>query len=474
MAGHIPEEPLKIGLDPQYFVDDYLVDNRWGNKQSRDMVLPVYHQAQKFEGNPVIDNEGGYLSVVRDAETGHFKMWYQVWYADLTEEGEFEGSNYAIAYAESDDGLKWTRPKLGLHEWNGDRNNNVVWKGVTGARASGPQILRVPEKDRRGYRYILTYRTSGAGKGVGGIRVVGSQDGIHWESENDTLLHTVPSDTLNGIVYDERREEYVMYCRAKDRYRRFKGSLMDTGASRRISRMSHPKLWEAWDGEPQTILNPDELDAENDFHAFYGMPAQYHAGIYWGFLWVFRFNDYLYTELATSRDGYDFDRAVVRQKLIELGEPGSWDEYMIFASPDWVEMGDEWWIYYAGWNGPHGTRERDPGMGLAKIRKGGFVSLRGPASGGGVVTRRMIWPGGGLKVNCDASEGEFAVRVSTANRDVLEGFDYKDCEPFSGDNTEHEVTWTSGRTLNELAGQEIRLEFSLTSADLYSFQATGP
>ena len=102
--------------------------------------------------------------------------------------------------------------------------------------------------------------------------------------------------------------------------------------------MSHTHLWEAWPTQPQTVLNPDALDAVDNFNAFYGMSARYHAGIYWCTLWVFRFNDNIYTELVTSRNGLDFNRAPIRQPLIPLGDEGQWDSYMIFASPDWVEV----------------------------------------------------------------------------------------------------------------------------------------
>ena len=48
---------------------------------------------------------------------------------------------------------------------------------------------------------------------------------------------------------------------------------------------------------------PDEVDAAREFNYFYGMPVHHHAGIYWGFLWVFQMNDPIHTELVTSRDG---------------------------------------------------------------------------------------------------------------------------------------------------------------------------
>ena len=465
----VPEEPVEIGFEPQYFVDDYIVDNRWGHKQRNQMVLRRFHQPRKHR-SPIIAETGGYVCAQRDRQTGKFKLWYQTSYVDLFANGKVRKAYYAIAYAESDDGIKWSLPNLGLHEWKGSKDNNVVWKGPTGARASGQQILTVPDKDRRGHRYIMVYRTGGNDPTNSGIRVIGSQDGIHWDRKSDTFLHLVHSDTNNGIVYDERANRYVMFCRAKDRYRRGKGDMIDTGASRRISRMSHDELWEAWPTQPRTILNPDALDAVDNFNAFYGMPAKYHAGIYWCSLWVFRFNDHIYTELVTSRNGFDFERAPIRQPLIPFGREGSWDSYMIFASPDWVEVGDEWWIYYAGWDGPHGTPIRNPGIGLARIRKGGFVSLRGPKNGGGVVTRQLIWPGGDLYVNSDASDGELNVRISGDKRNPVSGFDYSDRPAIATDSIAHKITW-GNRSLNDLKGQTIRIEFSLRDADLFGFEA---
>ena len=32
-------------------------------------------------------------------------------------------------YAESRDGIHWTKPELGLFEFNGSKQNNIVWDG---------------------------------------------------------------------------------------------------------------------------------------------------------------------------------------------------------------------------------------------------------------------------------------------------------------------------------------------------------
>lgn len=463
IAQPLPDEPVEIGNEPQFVFDNHVIDNHWAIRYKREAVERVFHQPAKYPGNPVIAGEGGYVTVLRDEPSGKFQLWYQTWVASGV---KGMSGRYAIAYAESKDGVRWELPRLGLHEWKGSKENNIVWTGHDGKRGSQVYMLDVPEKDRRGYRFVMLY---GGGKGS---HLVGSHDGIHWDRSSVTRVAAMHSDTQNAIVYDPRRKEYVMFCRPKHIYRTFQGGVIDTGASRRVARMASKELWALWESEPQTILVPDEKDAETNFNFFYGMPVRYHAGLYWGFLWPFKMNSDIDTELAWSRDGVQFHRLPSRPKLIERGKEGSWDDGMVFSGSQWVEVGDEWWMYYAGWDGPHGTPERTPGIGLVKLRKEGFISMHGPTGGGVLCTRKIQWPGGQLLVNADAQKGELRVRVSDARRKVLPGFDYADCETFTGDSVAHTIRW-KGKSIDSLAGQVIRLEIYLKDADLYTFRATG-
>jgi len=462
-------EPVEIGRRVQFFMDDHIVDNRWSLKPKTEEVVRAFHAPEKHAANPVIAGQGGYVSAVREPDTGLVRLWYQI--ARWTGE-DGRGADYAIAYAESKDGVTFERPEFNLVEWQGTKANNVVWRGPSGRRASGAQIVQAPERDKRGFRYLLTYHTGGAGKGMNGIRVVGSHDGIHWDAGSDSLITELHSDTINSIVHDGDRGQYVMFCRPKDRYLvgGATGNFLETGESRRIARMSGADLWKPWTGPAETILIPDELDMQRGFNRFYGMSARWHEGIYWGALLCFKLNTDITTELAWSRDGRRFERLPLRPKLLALGPDGAWDDGMVYGSADWVEMGDRWYLYYAGHDGPHETPHRTPGIGLATLRKEGFVSLRGPRGGGVVCTRLLRWPGGGLKVNADASKGEMRVRVSDEKRRPLDGFGYEDMETFTGDSTAIEVEWR-GKSLNELQGRAIRLEFHLRDADLFTFRA---
>ena len=94
-AADLPREPMDIGTQPQFFVDDTIVDNRWSVKQRTEEVLRVAHQPVKHAGNPVIAGEGGYVSVAREADTGVFRLWYQ------TSSGGGEDDAKTAIYAES-------------------------------------------------------------------------------------------------------------------------------------------------------------------------------------------------------------------------------------------------------------------------------------------------------------------------------------------------------------------------------------
>ena len=462
-AQPLPQEPVKIGTGPQFVFDNYIIDNHWAIKYKREAVQRIFHQPKKYEGNPVISGDGGYATVIRDEKTGMFRLWYQTWVAS---EIKGKSGNYAIAYGESKDGIHWKLPKLGLLEWKGTKENNIVWKGHDGKRGSQVYFLDLPDKDKRGFRYVMLYG------GRGGSHLVGSQDGIHWDKESVTNIAKMHSDTQNSIVYDPHRKEFVMFCRPKHIYRMFRGDIINTGASRRVARMANKELWTLWKSEPQTILIPDEVAAKDKFNFYYGMPVRYHAGIYWGFLWPFKMNSDIDTELAWSRDGMQFHRLPSRPKFIERGKAGVWDDGMVFGSYRWLEVGDEWWMYYAGWDGPHGTRERKAGIGLIKLRKEGFLSMRGPERGGVLCTRKILWPGGELLVNADTAKGELKVRVTDGKRKILAGFDYDDCEAFTGDSVSQSIRWKNA-DLDSLAGQEIRFEIYLRNGDLYTFRSTG-
>ena len=444
-----------IGTEPQFFVDDHLVDNRWGVEYLTETVSRVFHAPVKHDANPLIAEKGGLVNVVRDDEAGLFRMWYQDYWDQSMEPRRY---TYAIAYAESEDGLNWRLPRDGRHEFIGTKNNNIVLQGPTGGRAETQFLLHLPEEHRRGYKYVMLYLTDEPK----GARLIGSHDGVHWDVDSDTSIASgFTPDTHGSIIWDPQRQRFVWFTRATNLYR-------TRGARRKVGRLEHTHLWEEWPLRSENILLPDQVDAETLHNYFYGMPTRLYAGIYWGLLWSYQHQEDIFVSLAFSRDSHRFERPADRPRFLEPGAEGDWDGGMTLSS-DWVEVGDEWWFYYSGTDGRHKEIAPVPGIGLARLRKEGFASLRSPAGGGFVVTKVLRHPGGRLFVNADASVGQLRVRLTDFERQPLPGFG-DPSRPICTDGVCQEVTWESG-SIEQSAGQEFRLEFEMTGlVDLYIFQ----
>ncbi|WP_395743848.1 hypothetical protein [Prosthecobacter sp.] len=476
LSGALPPEPIEIGHEPQFVLDQQRVDTTWSLKLKGEPVKRVMHQARKHPGNPLITGDDpSHLWVLREAD-GKFRMWYQ---ANVKNAAVSTGKgiySVSVAYAESKDGIHWEKPELDLFpdakKYFLPRNCVIHHLDQPQCESGAPQILELPEKDRHGYRYVMHYMMTSAP--MNGLRLVGSHDGIHWDFAKDKRIARLPSDTHNTLHYDAKSDEYVMFCRSKHIYHAI-GQTKDPlsgGESRRgISRMSSRELWTEWTVRPQTILMPDERDAELGYNYYMAMPVHRHAGIWWGVLSPFLWNDLYASEIAWSHDGWDFSRLPKREHFIEFGSEATFDHSMVVCTPRWVEVGDEWWFYYAGFDGSHDDAAgRKGAIGLATLRKEGFISQHGPKTGGVVCTRALRWPGGDLSVNVDAHAGGLKVRVSDELRKPVSGFDYADMPVFQGDSVAQTVKWT-GRSLDELKGRVIRLEFQLHDADLYTFRA---
>lgn len=506
------DEPVAIGTTPQLFIDDYLVDNRYAlSNHATELVVRKYHAPVKYEGNPVVTDPDPevvctYQAIRYDPELKLYRMWYVAVLPVLKEGENVRGllfGHYHLRYAESRDGLRWTFPNLGLYSYKGNKHNNIVFahprfetmemkenRRTNWIASPAPVFLNeqdMPAADRRGYKYLLTYPQSGGGQGPEGrnqVFLIGSKDGIHWDRANQQSLGlTGISDGWFGMVYDPRSKKYVAFVRPRDRYQRTGNTqshvnfeptdFVYTGVVRRVARMENSNLWTEWNYASQTVLLTDEQDKNIGSTALMCISVRYHAGIYYGFLEPFVPKKKIWTELTLSRDGKSFER--LHEMVVAAGPDGAWDTKQAWASSDWLEVGDEWWIYYWASNREPNTpiRSGRQSIGLAKIRKEGFLSMKIPEVGGVVVTKLVTWPGGDLVVNCDSPQGEMRVRVSDRRRDGIAGFDFKECVPFTGNSVAQTVAWQT-HSLDELKGREIRLEFYFAkAADLYSFKATG-
>ena len=125
--------------------------------------------------NPV---DGGGTSIYGSVlhEGGRFRMWYQAWPAD------WNGKDVSlVGYAESEDGVEWRKPNLGLFEYAGSTGNNLTDLGF-----HSPSVFIDPHAPS-GARFRATGFARPGGLGcsdritLGGYYTAHSSDGLHWE-----------------------------------------------------------------------------------------------------------------------------------------------------------------------------------------------------------------------------------------------------------------------------------------------------
>lgn len=146
-----PSEPRPEGSDDltgpwQLLVDDALV-------AAKENVIRTYHPFTKHPGNPVMvadrpwEGQVAYLygTVLPDDRKEGYRMWYHTW-----------AGEYRNLYATSRDGVTWTKPDLGLVEFQGSKANNIFLRRTKEDHL--PQVVHTPWEKSPDRRYkLLTY-----------------------------------------------------------------------------------------------------------------------------------------------------------------------------------------------------------------------------------------------------------------------------------------------------------------------------
>ena len=135
-------------------------------------------------------------------------------------------------------------------------------------------------------------------------------------------------------------------------------------------------------------------------------------------------------------------------------------------------IGDELWFYYRGSR----SNERDKtanytmSVGLARLRRDGFVSLDAGPEPGRVTTRPLTFAGRSLFVNADVAEGGWVrAAVLSADSEPLDAYSLEDGVAITADTTRGRIAWKKAQHLAVADGDHVRLVFELKNAKLYSF-----
>ena len=466
--------PLAISSKRQLFVDDYLI-------ASADGLTREYHSPQKHPGNPIMVGlpwEGEaviVLWVLRDEDTGKFRMWYgsRAYYVSA-ERGE---TRFPTLYAESDNGIDWVRPKLGIIEYEGSKANNMV---IDGGRIHGLFIdPDSPDPDQRYKAMVIRYYGKRPVKGnPDGYYLYTSPDGLHWRCDHERPIMPflfsieLPQDGVSDTSvfrWDPLLGKYVGHLKINL-------GQMPGRRSQRTRAITESDDLIHW-SRPRLNIFTDDVDEPTS--QIYGNVGFVYESMWFGALrhmvtgrtgWK-----QVMLELSYSRDGRIWSRPHARPEFIPLGEPDSWEpDYDDIAYSGPLLVGDELWFYYRGARSPF--RDNRPevewvqAMGLAKLRRDGFASLNAGATPGTVMTRPLSFKGKKLFVNADI-DGNGWVKATVRSEDGAPLADYKfsECVPATEDTTRARITWREAQHLPAVKDSHVRLEFQLQNAKLYAF-----
>jgi hypothetical protein len=471
-------EPVDIGSRRELFVDDHVIEKIEGDARL-ELQQPVPREVALVTGKPWEGNTCAFYTVFRDEDASGAdicRMYYRG--SNYDHEIRDQTHRQVVCYAESKDGIHWTKPNLGLVEFEGSKENNIVWNGA-GAHCFTPFKDTNPNcpPEARYKALSQVHRTGRAHYAVKGEMTAfayKSPDGIRWTISDGPLITRGDFDSQNVAFWDPHAGLYREYHRV--RILRNPGGELVIGGSRAYGGIRSIMTgtsknflnWTSW-SEPTPLEYTDDI---GDQHLYTSAVMSYPRApqILIGFptRLLPEQGNRVEPILMASRDGRRFkrwdkpvipedapqDRKGNRSNYMAWGlvpTPGNDSEYSVYAS--------EAYLY-----GPD-TRLR-----RFTYRVDGFVALRGGELGGHLTTRPLKVAGGHLEINYLARPGgHVKVEIQDAEGRPLTGFAAADCDPLEGDEIAKTVTW-KGDGHGPFTERPVRLQFEVKDAELFSFQ----
>lgn len=415
---------------------------------------------------PRFDN--GYPNVFWDPEVKKYRCYYTLFIVDPSSSStpidQRMGKVYSTAgrktgccYAESTDGIHWTKPNLGITTFNGSKDNNILLANV-----QGTSVLYDPDDPDASRRYKLL--TLGSA-----LSVAFSPDGI-----NFTPLQKWPAnspapggDCHNRVFKDSLTGDYVLVTRLWD-------------SNIRVSAVSRSKDFINWS-------KPVEVHRGNGFESqVYSMPAfQYGPQLYLGLSSVYVDGD---SELET----YDTVAQTLQWSInttewnnvapddstfIPHGEgmgkypKGDFDSSVIFSSVP-IEDGSKLWFYYMGGKGWH-TSWRNTSLGRGYVEKDKFAAYGSRKNGQPTIltTQGLNFSGTDLQLLLDTDRGgEVQVDLMTDQNGtaVQPGFEAAKSVLTKGSDGWSKLSWVGADPSSLPPGSFHALRITMKKARLWS------
>lgn len=427
-------EPLDIADRLELFVDSHLIAQTTGDVHQH-LMLPEPQEVVFTTDEPWEGNTSGYYSLFRDGDL--YRMVYRGWQHDSKMKAEHKE---VTCYAESRDGIHWTKPNLGLFEWKGSKDNNIVWLGP-GTHNFTAFLDTNPDAP-------ASARFKALGGGRGGLIPFESPDCIHWkQTQEDPVITNGAFDSQNLAFWDEEEKQYRAYWRY-------------FGNGVRAIRTATSDDFLTWSNEADlayTEGTPNEHLYTNAIqkyfrapHLFVGFPTRYEPK-----------SQQVEPVLMTSRNGGLFHRYAdpVVPRTAPKDRNHNRSNYMTWGMFQLPDKPEEIAVYAT-----ENYYEPTPGrVRRFTYRVDGFVAMRGGDEGGQLTTPVLKFTGNKLQLNYVVRDGG-SLQVETLD---ASGQVTGTSKPLTGDAVDGTVVWEQQPDLSDGVAQ---LRFTMKKADVYSLR----
>ena len=461
-------DPIEVGSRLQLFLDDHLVESMRGLEFLRHIPQSagsVFSFDQPWEGNTSLP-----LTVLRDGEL--CRLYYVGRsISDYLGPGELKPEEtlvpnhpHLLCCAESRDGVEWTRPVVGVYEFDGCKENNILGNPV-----GFPFLDTRPEVDpSERYKAVAEVHIGSSDEEEMGVVLWVSPDGLRWRKWRDEPLFitSLPNafNSINVLFWCESEDHYVFYFR-----------YIAQGV-RTFARTTSKDLRQWSEPVPCTFggeVRPADHLYTNAATPYFRAPHIYLAFPQRFLPWRRYHADALIpgvseTLLLASRDGVDWGSP--QEALIRPGiDERNWVSRTNAAVAGILQTSENEISLYVGRHYSY------PSIHLERfvLRTDGFASVNAPFSGGELLTRPLLIDGDNLVLNYSTSAaGSIRIEIQDAEGNPIPGFKLEQSPLIFGDQIAGTVGWErpDPMMLSRLGEKPIRLRFLMKDANLYSFR----
>jgi hypothetical protein len=467
MLGPTPQaqeqDLISLGQRRELFVDGYVIDTLINIRQQ--LHHPHREGIALTFDSPWEGPFSAYPTVIRDGAT------YRMYYRGLPRVSKDGESAAVTCYAESPDGVTWTKPHLGIYEVMGTLDNNVVLANDPPFSSNFSPFIDT----RPGVSPEERYKAL-AGNAETGLVIFVSGDGIRWRKPRKKGVFTRGMfDSQNVAFWSDHEQRYVCYFRTwtGEGYTGYRTISRTTSAD--FLHWTDPVEMTYGDTPREHLYTNATQPYFRAPHIYISLPKRFFPE---KAAFAPERADTLVVDpdygiassdavFMTTRGGSRYDRTFMEAFIRPGPDPRDWvarDNTPALGIVPGTER--ELFLYRM-------AHYAQPTSHIARysLRTDGFVSLHAPYEGGEVITRPFTFSGDTMEINFSTSAaGGIRVELQDSGGTPIPGFTLGECTEMIGDEIERIVRWRDGTSVRRVAGSQVRLRVVMRDADFYAFR----